>query len=330
MRAHNPYLASLGLVFGLAAAATAQEDPVFQGPPIHEGAWKVEAKWSDPAAGANDHSKGSFAYHYRVWAKQRSDKHVKDRTKLDCADLSIALLCEYAALNKLPLSWRVFHAPKRRFVTIHASDKQFASPEAFSRWSQWFLGAMNLADNTYAITYDEWAGGDMVLMDWNQSEESPNFGEREVWHTYLIGVPDKVIYYGNISNGNALAVTRVTSGSRMKMVREHPDRHGYSPRRFRLFKDALWPPRENPPRQVAEVIRVSSQLNLRKGPGTSHAVVKRAKRGQSFTVLERKGRWVRLELPGGETVWAHGFYLKITQLAEGNGGGLTGGLEPGS
>lgn len=245
-----------------------------------------------------------------AWAVARADRHAEERTKLDCADLSIALLCEYAAINKLPVSWRAYYPPERRFVTFSNTDRQFKDAESFRLWSQHFLGAMNLADNTYAVTYDEWAGGDMVLMDWNQSEESPNFGEREVWHTYLIGKPDEVLYYGNISSGNALAVTRVTGGSRMDMVRDHPDRHGYSPRRYSLFRGKVW----GPSTEQAEVIRVVRNLNLRSGPGTNHTRVGQAAKGQKLQVVGRDGIWVKLARADGETVWAHGRYLRIRRV----------------
>ncbi|MBL4849660.1 MAG: SH3 domain-containing protein [Planctomycetes bacterium] len=284
------------------------QDPQFRGPPVYDGAWKTENAWKDPARG--DASKGSYAYQYQTWAEARAAQYAEARTLLDCADLSIALICEYAAINKLPVSWRAYYPPERRFVTFTNADKQFKDAESFRIWSQWFLGAMNLADNTDAITYDDWAGGDMVLFDWNQTTESPNFGDEEVWHTYLIGRPDEVIYYGNISDGKALAVRRVTGGSRMDMVRNHGDRYGLSPRRFRMFRGAVW----GPSSEEAEVIRVVRFLNLRSGPGTENGRIGRARKGERFRVLRREGIWVQLANSDGETVWAHGRYLRIRQV----------------
>jgi len=327
----NALPSTLLCLLALASAASAQ-DPVFRGPEVHSGAWATSKKWSDPVAGPRDFSQGSYAYAYQSWAKERADKYVTDRTRLDCADLSIALLCEYAALNKLPVVWRAFYPPERRFVTVTNEDRQFDTPEAFRKWSQWFLGAMNLADNTDAITYDEWAGGDMLLMDWNQTDESPNFGDREVWHTYLIGEPDQVIYYGNISGGNALPVTRVTSGSRMDMVRNHPDRYGHSPRRYRLFRNAVVAPRAAP-KQTATVIR-ASRLNLRTAPrvgSDTHLVDangdrQRALRGEAFEVIGRDGRWVQVRLADGREAWAHSYYLRVEDVVEANTTGAIGAL----
>lgn len=285
-------------------------DPQFRGPEIYDGAWQNEKAWSDAAA--PDGSLGSYAYHYRVWALERADQHAEARTKLDCADLSIHMLCEYAALNKLPLSWRVYYPAERRFVTFSNTNRQFSSPEEFQRWSMHFLGAMNLADNTYAISYDEWTGGDMVLMDWNQSDESPNFEGRTVWHTYLIGKPDEVLYYGNISNGNPLPVTRVTGGSRMDMVRNHPDRHGYSPRRYRVLRGNEW----GPVSERAEVIRVNHWVNVRAEPNSQSDKVGQANKGSVVPVLGRQGVWVKVLDAQGNMAWIHGLFLKTLPQPE--------------
>lgn len=306
------------LLIGLALAAcalpaSAQPAPIppFRGPEIHEGAWKTVHAWSDPFEG--DPGRGSYAYAYQTWAEERAGRHAEEGTRLDCADLSIALLCEYGALHGLPVKWRVYNAPERRFVTIGNEDRQFGSAEQFRLWSQYYLGAMNLADNTVAISYDEWAGGDMVLMDWNQSEEAPNFEGREVWHTYLIGKPGEVVYYGNISGGVPLPVTRVTSGSRLEMVLTHPDRYGESPRRYALLADAVWAPREEAT-TFAKITR-ATRLNLRAGPGTEHAVVSQGARGDELAVLGRDGVWVQLRLADGREVWAHGYYLEVRDRA---------------
>lgn len=304
--------AALSLLFS-APLALAQplpaEGPPFFGPEVHAGAWEVTQSWSDSAAGPDDRSRGSWAYAYREWARSRADQHVADGTRLDCADLSIDLLCEYAALHGLPVTWRVWYAPESRFVSVSNKDRQFDSPAAFALWSRWYLGAMNLADNTYPIGYDEWAAGDMVLMDWNQSDVEPNFEGRTVWHTFLVGVPDQLLYYGNITNGMPLPVSATSSPSRLEMVRSHPDRHGASPRRYRLFRGATWGPEV---RSDAAVIR-PPVLNLRAGPGTEHEVVARGEAGQRFALLAREGDWAKLRLADGREVWAYAAFLRLEE-----------------
>lgn len=298
-------LALLGGLLTLAAPALAQ-DPEFRGAPIHDGAWGVTRSWSDPAAGPHDRSRGSFAYAYREWALERAREHERTGTALDCADLSIDMIIEYAATNGLPIEWRVYYPPERRFVVVKNTDAQFDTVADFSRWSKHFLGAINLADNTVPIGYDEWAGGDMVLMNWNQSEEEPNFPGRVVWHTYLIGVPDALIFYGNIDAGTPLPVVSTDASYTLERVREHPDRYGASPRRFAFMARAVRPPEV----RVDEVVVRATSLNLREGPGTENPIVTRARSGERLAVLERQGLWVKVRLADGREVWGHGAYLR--------------------
>lgn len=300
-------LAAVSLV---ALAGPALADPQFRGPEVYDGAWTVTRTWSDWAAGPNDRSRGSFAYAYRAWAQARAARHVVDQTRLDCADLSIDMICEYAATHGLPLEWRVFYAPEKKFVAVKNTDRQFDTPAQFSAWSKHFLGAMNLADNTVPITYAQWAGGDMVLMDWNQSPEEPNFPGRTVWHTFLVGVPDQLIYYGNIDGGQPLPVVSTDSPSRLDMVRTSPDRHGHSPRRFRFMAGAVKPPEANPTPTAGEVVVTASALNLRAGASSSAAVLATARRNDRLPVLARQGLWVKVRLADGRQAWGHSAYLR--------------------
>lgn len=51
-------------------------------------------------------------------------------------------------------------------------------------------------------------------------------------------------------------------------------------------------------------------LNLRTGPGTRYAVVRRMYNGSRVQVLESAGSWVRVRHDSGDTGWAHGRYLR--------------------
>lgn len=53
----------------------------------------------------------------------------------------------------------------------------------------------------------------------------------------------------------------------------------------------------------------SGTLNLRSGPGTDHAVVRKLERGDWVEVSERAGPWVKLRHPSGDEGWAHKAYL---------------------
>lgn len=299
--------APLALLALLTLAGPALADPEFRGPEIYDGAWEVTRAWSDPAAGPNDRSKGSFAYAYRTWAMERARQHEQAGTLLDCADLSIDLVIEYAALNGLPIEWRVYYPAEKKFITFRNTDRQFDQAADFSTWSKWFLGAINLADNTVPITYDQWTGGDMVLFNWNQDPAEPNFPGRTVWHTYLVGDPSQsLIFYGNMNGGAPLPVVSTTSPSTMERVLTHPDRYGASPRRYRFMANAITPPEV----RVDEVVVRASSLLLRAGPSSTFPVVTRVRRDERLQVLARQGVYVQVRHADGRTGWGHAAWLR--------------------
>jgi uncharacterized protein YraI len=55
----------------------------------------------------------------------------------------------------------------------------------------------------------------------------------------------------------------------------------------------------------------ASALNVRTGPGTSHAAVGLAHQGEVYPVLARQGEWVRLQF-GARDGWSHGTYLRAS------------------
>ncbi|WP_281825698.1 SH3 domain-containing protein [Jannaschia rubra] len=50
-------------------------------------------------------------------------------------------------------------------------------------------------------------------------------------------------------------------------------------------------------------------LNLRAGPGTGHAVLRRMYPGDRLAPLERRGDWLRVRHVSGAVGWAHGDYI---------------------
>ncbi len=50
-------------------------------------------------------------------------------------------------------------------------------------------------------------------------------------------------------------------------------------------------------------------LNMREGPSTRSAVVRRLERGQELGVLSRNGKWVNVRLPDRVEGWVHGDYI---------------------
>ncbi|MFQ5897634.1 MAG: SH3 domain-containing protein [Candidatus Methylomirabilia bacterium] len=56
----------------------------------------------------------------------------------------------------------------------------------------------------------------------------------------------------------------------------------------------------------AVIVReVSEYANIREGPGRDRPVVFRADRGVSFQLLEKKGKWLRVEHADGDRGWIH-------------------------
>jgi len=51
-------------------------------------------------------------------------------------------------------------------------------------------------------------------------------------------------------------------------------------------------------------------LNLRSGPGSDFAVLRRMYHGDWVQILERKGNWVRVHHPSGTEGWAYSKYLR--------------------
>lgn len=50
-------------------------------------------------------------------------------------------------------------------------------------------------------------------------------------------------------------------------------------------------------------------LNMRKGPGVSHAVFSQCQRGDWVKVVGKSGIWAKIELAGGKQGWVHSAYL---------------------
>jgi N-acetylmuramoyl-L-alanine amidase len=47
----------------------------------------------------------------------------------------------------------------------------------------------------------------------------------------------------------------------------------------------------------------ANMVNVRKGPGLIYNVIKQVKKGERYSIIERKNDWVKLKLPGNDTGW---------------------------
>lgn len=76
---------------------------------------------------------------------------------------------------------------------------------------------------------------------------------------------------------------------------------------------------------VAEI--TAAALNVRAGPGTSHAVLGVTRRGERWPVLGQSGGWVQIDWKGKQG-WVSGSYVRLTGGSASSGGSGQGGSAP--
>jgi hypothetical protein len=84
---------------------------------------------------------------------------VRRRRRIDCADLAIEVWIRFAERYRLPVSFRVWDARGRRWLTASRAGvragrslvRRFPTYAAFIRWVQVNLGARNLIGNTFPV-----------------------------------------------------------------------------------------------------------------------------------------------------------------------------------
>lgn len=67
-------------------------------------------------------------------------------------------------------------------------------------------------------------------------------------------------------------------------------------------------------------VNTSSGLNVRKGPGTNHAIIGSLAGGSVVQVKEKSGGWVKVVLSNGSTGWVSGQYVSSTNESTSNSG----------
>lgn len=85
---------------------------------------------------------------------------------IDCADLALSALVDYAAANRLPLRLRYFAKGKWDWYTLPAGSRSAAS---FKDNALRMLGALNVIDNTRKIAIETARAGDMIMTRWSPS-----------------------------------------------------------------------------------------------------------------------------------------------------------------
>ena len=151
---------------------------------------------------------------------------------LDCADLAIVTVIEFAKINRLHLD---FNLPSQK---LRYNESNFINYELLKHWARKSLGARNIADNTKSVSVGQARAGDVLLFNWNQSPQIPNGNH---WHTFL-WINSAKFYYGNLDeNDNPVALDYTTpsrptpSGYHPADLLKHGDLYGGSPRRWKFI-----------------------------------------------------------------------------------------------
>ena len=86
-------------------------------------------------------------------------------TKIDCADLAIAVLVDFASKKSLPIKLKYYNKGWKwiKFNPKDDNDKQFKTK------AMRMLGALNVIDNTKPIPIGIAKSGDLIMSKWNLS-----------------------------------------------------------------------------------------------------------------------------------------------------------------
>jgi hypothetical protein len=287
-------------------------------------AWPVTHRWHEKAR-PGDPTSGSYAYEYARESVAAAASMTAANTKLDCADMAITILCEYAAKNGLEVVWTMPDPANNGAVgRVSSSDGRFTSAPRFAKWSRDWINARMVATlNTSPVTHDEARSGDMYLMKWSQLGANDPFPGRDVWHTFLCGEPGALIFYGNISDGTPLPITATATRGRLDEVRTSAAVYGASPRRWKLFDGNVIPPSSpllDAPSILArkEATVNADALNVRALPSTHSQVVGKLRRGERVAFEGRTADgWVRVRRADGSIAYVSSQFVSIVDAPRG-------------
>lgn len=122
------------------------------------------------------------------------DTFINAKVKIDCADLAIEYLLDFARHEKLPVGLRFYTGKKWDTYTVKPEQKNFASAKTYAKRN---FGALNVIDNTVAIDWSDAKAGDLIMSKWSGS-----LGHTRVIASLTLGKDKKsgnvTFYQGNL------------------------------------------------------------------------------------------------------------------------------------
>ena len=179
------------------------DDPVNYIDASGDSAWAVRRQWSE-----------EDSENFSKYAQDRLMYYYENGIKIDCADLALSVLIDYASENGLPLqltsaSGEIFDSMSDKYNTT----SEFKNGNQKARGAL-ALGARDISANTSIIEKTLSRPGDLIILD------------RPSYHivNILSKKPPRLIY-GNLENGRAkkVEITRDWSHSTIGGLRYKPD-----------------------------------------------------------------------------------------------------------
>ena len=191
---------------------------------LGDSAWSVVRDW-------NENDGAAFAKYVETKIKDYEGK------KLDCADLAVALLVDYASENGLSLQLTTADGK----TTFDSNSDDFTSTNQFKRSAQQGLRAIDISANTYTVEKKDAQSGDMVILT------------KPANHVVIYDQinPKKTVAYGNLVGGKASPVvvgkwdwTNIIRDSNGTVYKYNPDtKHAH---RWKALKITQTQPPQNP------------------------------------------------------------------------------------
>jgi hypothetical protein len=127
---------------------------------------------------------------YHVYAKTYIESY---NQRIDCADLALATLIDFAGLHALPVRLKYYAGGWK----WKAFDPTSGNSATFKGEVQVMMGALNVIDNTVSINIDTAKAGDLIMSKWSNS-----LGHTRIIHSVTrvesTGQYQVVWYQGNL------------------------------------------------------------------------------------------------------------------------------------